>query len=368
MRPADGLRVALAGGGTGGHLFPGLAVARRLSGGERPLLFGSGKSQEREWVGESAQAVALDAPMLPRGVRDLPRFAVRLGGALAASLRVLRGRRPDLVVGLGGYASVAPGIAALLTGRPLLLLEQNAVLGKANRLLSLLGGRVAASFGAALEGLPGRARGRARVLGNPLRPEILAGRGDHGRFGLSPARPVVLVTGGSQGAEVLNRRFVEAAPALARTGVQVLHLTGTRDEAAVREAYGAAGVAAFTRAFSRDMGTLLATADLVVCRAGGTTLAELAARGRPAVLVPFPHHGDRHQERNAAVFAAAGAARVVPENEFTAEAVERIVVALARDPVALRRMGAAASSLGVPDAAERVAAFAREIAGRCGRA
>jgi UDP-N-acetylglucosamine--N-acetylmuramyl-(pentapeptide) pyrophosphoryl-undecaprenol N-acetylglucosamine transferase len=305
----------------------------------------------------------MDAPHLPARTTELPGFLVRLARAVGSSLRDLRARRPDLVVGLGGYASVGPGLAALLSGRPLLLLEQNAVPGKANRLLARLGGRLAAAYPESLSGLPARARSRARVVGNPVRPELLSGRRDPGRFGLSPDAPILLVTGGSQGAEGLNRAVAEAAPILARRGVQAIHLAGESGATAAREAWARAGARAYVVPFTREMGDAYATADLVLCRAGGTTVAELAALGKPAVLVPYPHHADRHQERNARALVAAGAARLVPEAELTPERVERDVADLIGDREALGRMGRAAARLGVPDAADRAAGFAAEIMG-----
>ncbi|MCU0725117.1 MAG: UDP-N-acetylglucosamine--N-acetylmuramyl-(pentapeptide) pyrophosphoryl-undecaprenol N-acetylglucosamine transferase [Planctomycetes bacterium] len=360
--------LALAGGGTGGHLFPGIAVAKSyLPPGDRPLLFGSGRALESRWVGEAAEAIALDAPNLPGRLADVPRYVLRLARAMAGSLRILGARRARLVVGLGGFASVAPGLAALASRRPLLLLEQNAVPGKANRLLSALGGRVAASFADALPKLSPGARRRARVLGNPVRPEVLAGRRDPARYGLAPDRPTLLVTGGSQGAGALNRALLTAGEELSRAGVQVLALTGVADEEPVRERLRASGVRAFVAAFRPDMGDLYRTADLVLARAGGTTLAELAVLGRPSILVPYAHHGDRHQDRNAEVFARAGAARIVPEGELTGARLAREATDLLGSADVLGTMAAAALSLGVPDAAERVAGWAKElVAGRGG--
>jgi len=357
-------RIALAGGGTGGHLFPGLAVARALLGEDgRPVLYGSGRALEAGWVGEGAERVPLDSPLLPSRGRDVPRFLVRLARAVERSLREMRARRPDLVVGLGGYASVAPGIAALLARRPLLLLEQNVVPGKANRLLARLGGRVAASYQESVDLLPKPARVRTRVLGNPLRSDVLAGTRDAERFGLDPRRPVLLGMGGSQGAAGLNSRLAGAAVSLGRGGIQVIHLTGLRDEAAARAAYARAGVRAYVTAFSPLMGTLYRTADLVLCRAGGTTVAEVAALGRPSVLVPYPHHADRHQERNARVLMAVGAARIIREEDLTPERIGSEIVGLLGNADALARMGRAAAGVGVPDAAERVARWAVELMG-----
>jgi UDP-N-acetylglucosamine--N-acetylmuramyl-(pentapeptide) pyrophosphoryl-undecaprenol N-acetylglucosamine transferase len=262
---------------------------------------------------------------------------------------------------------VGPGIAALLSGRPLLLLEQNAVSGRANRLLSRLGGFLAATWPESLLDLPRYARTRARVVGNPVRAELRGGRRDPAAFGLDPDRPVLLVTGGSQGARGLNDRVCAAAPLFARHRVGVIHLCGAGEEARVGRAWRDAGATACVRAFTREMGDVYASADLVLARAGGTTVAELAFLGKPSVLVPYPHHADRHQERNARVLEAVGAARVVPESELTPERAEREILGALLDGGELGRMGAAAARLGVPDAAERAASFAREVLWRAAR-
>jgi len=359
MRMGNRIHIALAGGGSGGHLFPGIALAKAL--GDRPVLYGSSRKGEAEWVGEDAERVVLDSPLLPSSRRDVPRFCMRLARAVSASVRELRTRRPDLVVGLGGYASVAPGMAALLTRRPLLLLEQNAVPGKANRFLARLGGRLAASYPESLSALDRRSRRRARVVGNPVRPGILSGVREPLRFGLSPDRPVLLVVGGSQGATGLNERVLAAADDISARGVQVLHLTGSGADDQARRTYGRRGVRAWVSPFSPDMGALYATADLVLSRAGGTTLAEITATGRPSVLVPYPHHADRHQERNAGVMVSTGAARIVTEAELTRDRFGREVLDLVTDREALEAMSTAAAGLGVPDAADRIATWAREL-------
>jgi UDP-N-acetylglucosamine--N-acetylmuramyl-(pentapeptide) pyrophosphoryl-undecaprenol N-acetylglucosamine transferase len=356
------IRIALAGGGSGGHLFPGIALARALlANGERPVLYGSRRRGEASWVGEEAERVVLDSPLLPSRRKEVPGFLLRMTKAVARSVSDFRHRRPDLVVGLGGYASVAPGVAAILTRRPLLLLEQNAVPGKANRFLARLGGRLAATYPESLDCLPGRARRRARVVGNPVREGIADGVRQPSRFGLSPDRPILLVMGGSQGATGLNERVVESAASIAARGVQVIHLAGAGADVSVREALAAAGVRAFVTPFSSEMGTLYATADLVLSRAGGTTLAELTVAGRPSVLVPYPHHADRHQERNAAAMVEAGAARLVREAELDAARFEREVLDLVTDRERRTAMGRAAAGLGVPDAARRVAEWAQEL-------
>jgi len=356
------VRIALAGGGSGGHLFPGTALARTLlPEGGKPLLYGSGKAAETEWVGRAAEPVRVDAPMLPGARKDIPRFFARMAKAINHSLAEMRVRRPDLVVGLGGYASVAPGVAALMSGCPLLLLEQNVVPGKANLLLSRLGGTMAATFPASISHLTPAARNRSRVLGNPVRRELFLGKRDPASFGLSPDRPILLVMGGSQGAMGLNHRVADAAGELAKRNVQVIWLTGPSDSAMARDALERAGVRGFVRAFSSDMATVYRTADLVLCRAGGTTVAELAALGKPSVLVPYPHHKDRHQEFNAGALVNVGAARIILEDDLTVARTGAEVAELALDGESLNRMATAARTVAVPDAAERVARFAAEL-------
>jgi len=364
MKAGGRLRIALAGGGSGGHLFPGLALAMAL--GERPVLYGSERKGEAEWVGGDAERVVLDAPLLPARRTDVPRFVVRLAAAVNASVREMRARRPDLVVGLGGYASVAPGMAALLTRRPLLLLEQNAVPGKANRLLARLGGRLAASYPESLGALSDRTRRRARVVGNPVRPGILSGVREPKRFGLAPDRPVLLVMGGSQGATGLNEAVLAAADDFAAQDVSVLHLTGSGADEAARARWRRHGVRAWVAAFTPDVGALYATADLVLSRAGGTTLAEITATGRPSVLVPYPHHADRHQEKNARTLVEAGAATLVREEDLSRERIGCEVLDLISDRARLDAMGSSAAGLGVPDAADRIAGWARELVERKG--
>jgi len=362
LKASREVRIALAGGGSGGHLFPGLALAGSLlPTGSKPLLYGSGRASESEWVGRAAEPVPVDAPMLPGRRKDLPEFGYRMARAVNRSLKEMRVRRPDLVVGLGGYASVAPGLAALVSGCPLLLLEQNVVPGKANLLLSRLGGRLAATFPASVSHLTPMARSRSRVLGNPIRAELFEGRYAPEEFGLDPARPVLLVMGGSQGAQGLNCRVAAALGEFAVRGVQILWLAGTEDEAMAREALCRAGVTGWVRAFSADMGTIYRTADLVLCRAGGTTVAELSALGRPSVLVPYPHHKDMHQEYNARALVRAGAARIIPEGELTPERIGAWVAELAIDGPTLGGMATAACAVAVPDAADQVARFASEL-------
>jgi UDP-N-acetylglucosamine--N-acetylmuramyl-(pentapeptide) pyrophosphoryl-undecaprenol N-acetylglucosamine transferase len=284
-----------------------------------------------------------------RGVAGL----AALARAVVEARRILKEIRPVLVVGVGGYASVAAVLAARLGRQPVLLLEQNVIPGAANRLLGRLARRVCVGFAESAAFFPA---GRAVHTGNPVRADVLAARDApppvraDGRLGL-------LVFGGSAGAHRLN----EAAVAALRLrgarapGFDILHQTGATDVDAVRNGYTGAGVAARVVPFIDDMGAAYVAADVVVGRAGAMTCSEVAVVGRPAILVPYPFAADDHQRRNAEVLVAAGAAELILDRELDGERLAAALEGLAADPDRRARMAAAARALGRPDAAERVA-------------
>ncbi|MGE3178719.1 MAG: undecaprenyldiphospho-muramoylpentapeptide beta-N-acetylglucosaminyltransferase, partial [Vicinamibacterales bacterium] len=325
--PAEPLRVVIAGGGTGGHLYPGIAVARELLR-RRPDAVVTFAGTER----------GIEARVLPReGFRlDTLRsgglkgksVADRLRGmgliplGLVDALRILSSRRPRLVIGVGGYSSGPVVMMAALRGIPTMLLEQNAVPGLTNRLLARFVRAAAVTYDStrAFFGT------KAFVSGNPVRPEFLevepaaAGEGAGGRT-------QVLVFGGSQGAHGINVAMVEAAPLLAALGGQlaIVHQTGEKDVELVRSAYRQAGLDASVEPFLYDMGRRLRAADVVVSRAGATTLAELAAAGKAAVLVPLPTATDDHQRKNAEAWQRVGAAEVLLQADATGERIAALV-------------------------------------------
>lgn len=335
-------RVCLVSGGTGGHLMPALVLARALRDrGHEALLVTEGRDIERELH----RAALPDVPgvELPPAGRSRLALPFWLLAAMAKARRLLREQRVDCVISTGGRPSVPVALAAKSLGKPVYLLEQNAVMGRANRLLQPVATRV-------YHGLPadGMSATRGLVTGTPLRPEL--GGIDRGearrRLGLATDRPVVLVTGGSQGARSLNE---VVPPALLRQGarLQVLHLAGLGRDEEVRRRY-AAGDGAIdvqVRPVTADMDRMLGAADLVICRGGGATVAELMAVGRAAIVVPYPHHRDRQQLRNAEVLARAGAALIVEEAALSVDAVAELVQCLLADPERLRAMGAAAKRL-----------------------
>jgi UDP-N-acetylglucosamine--N-acetylmuramyl-(pentapeptide) pyrophosphoryl-undecaprenol N-acetylglucosamine transferase len=344
-------RVCLVSGGTGGHLMPALVLARALRArGHDPVLVTEGRDVERELLRRELPDVVECQLPSARGSRlGLPLWLLR---ATATARRLLREQHVDAVVSTGGRPSVPVGLAARSLGLPLFLLEQNAITGRANRWLSPFARRI-------YHGLPAvHAIGaRSLLTGTPLRPEI--GRIDRQvareELGLPLQASVVLVTGGSQGARSLNEAVPKAllriAARLPQRPLHVLHLAGLGRDEEVRRTYasGERDVLAQVRPVAQDMARLFAAADLVVCRGGGTTVAELCAVGRAAVIVPYPHHKDRQQLRNAEVLARAGAAVIVEEPQLTVERLADLLQALFADPQRLAAMGLAARALQIGD-------------------
>jgi UDP-N-acetylglucosamine--N-acetylmuramyl-(pentapeptide) pyrophosphoryl-undecaprenol N-acetylglucosamine transferase len=350
----------IAGGGTGGHLFPGVAVARELMA----RLPGSSVT----FVGT---ATGIEARVIPREglTLDTIRSAGLKGKSPAALLRgllllplsamdawrVISRRRPSVVIGVGGYSSGPVVALAALRGVPTLLMEQNATPGLTNRLLSRLVRTAAVTYEESLAAFGSK----AFVAGNPVRPEFFAAGG---AAPSTDRRARVLVFGGSQGAHAINVAMAEAAPLLAGADVDVTHQTGERDLAMVREAYEAAGMASRVEPFLYEMDREMRAADVIVCRAGATTLAELTAAGRPAILIPLPTATDDHQRKNADALVRQGAARVIDQRELTGARLAQELVALARDASTRERMSVAARGMARPDAARVIVDRVLELA------
>jgi UDP-N-acetylglucosamine--N-acetylmuramyl-(pentapeptide) pyrophosphoryl-undecaprenol N-acetylglucosamine transferase len=346
------MRIVIAGGGTGGHLYPGIALAHelvRLRPGSSVLFVGTERGLEARVVPREGFALATIRVrgIVGRGVWRAAASLARLPPALGQAWTVLRRFRPDLVIGVGGYAAGPTIVAARLMRRAIVLLEQNVVPGVTNRLLAPLADLVVAAF----DESKGTCRGRVEVMGNPVRRAVVAA----GRAPL-PSTPSLLVFGGSQGAVAINRAVAGALARLAAIpGLSIVHQTGQTDYAATQAAYVAAGVTAKVEPYLDDMGTAYANASLVVSRAGATTVAELTACGRPAVLIPYPHAAHNHQERNARALEAAGAAQVILERDLTAARLGGVVESLLSDRPRLTRMAEASRNVGRPDAGEQIA-------------
>jgi len=343
-------RIVIAGGGTGGHLYPGLALADALAGrGVEVVYVGAAGGIEARVVPTTGYRLHLLPGRQLRG-GGLGRAARGLATATGATLRavaLLGTLRPALVVGVGGYASVAVVVAAALRRIPSVLLEQNVVPGAANRMLVRLARRVCVGFAESIRFFP---PGRAVHTGNPVRADLLRPR---------PARtrPGLLVFGGSAGAHKLNEATVGALAVLGPTarGLDVTHQTGAADVDAVRARYAGLGLTVRVEPFITDMGAAYAAADVVVGRAGAMTCAEVTAVGLPAILVPYPYAADDHQRRNAEVLAAAGAAETILDADLTADRLAERLRALLDDPSRRATMAARARDLGRADAARRVA-------------
>lgn len=350
------MRVLIAGGGTAGHVFPALALARRLAADGHEVRFaGTPQGQEARLV------PAAGFPLVEIEARPFVRRAsIRaLAGPLTAARSVRRlgpvVRASDVVVGMGGYVSVPAALAALRGGRPLVLHEQNAVPGLANRALSRGARTVALAFAEAARGFPRRAR--TVVTGNPVREQVLRVGAERERLvkeaaeelGLDPGRRTVVVFGGSQGALHLNRSMVEAVRRLPHDEAQFVLLTGPAHLERVRSALGSAGPVR-TFAFLERMELAYAAADLVVARAGATTVAEIAVCGVPAVLIPYPYATGRHQEANARALQRVGGATVLLDDELDGAVLAERIADLLGDPDRLRAMGERARAWSRPDA------------------
>jgi UDP-N-acetylglucosamine--N-acetylmuramyl-(pentapeptide) pyrophosphoryl-undecaprenol N-acetylglucosamine transferase len=358
------MRVLIAGGGTGGHLYPGIAIAEEVTarGGE-VLFVGTTRGLEARVVPAAGYALELlEVSGLKRmGALALARGLGRLPGAYLRSLGILRRFRPDVVLGVGGYASGPLVMAAALGGRPSAIQEQNSVPGFTNRVLGRVVKAVFTGFAAAAGSFPA---GKVVHTGNPVRRAFVSAA--------AAAKPGartgnVLVVGGSQGARAVNDLVLGAVELWARRGQvpALVHQTGAAEAERLAPAYARLGVGdrVTVRAFIDDMVAAYTAADLVIGRAGALTLAELAMTTRPALLVPLPTAADDHQSKNAEAFAADGAAVVLPQATTTAAALAATVEALLADASRRQSMAAAMQRLARPAAArdivDRLEALAR---------
>ncbi len=349
-------RIVIACGGTGGHLFPGIAVAEQLQSlGHRPLLLISRKTVDAEGARKYRHLEFCTVPAIAKP----PTFSLRMVvflfkfiGTLVRSLRLLRRSKADVVLGMGGFTSLAPVLVGRMLGLRTFVHDSNAVPGRANRLTARFCTSVLLGMGVAAERLPGR---DCREVGTPVREEVLHAPEQavaRQRLDLPPDKPVLLVTGGSQGAQMLNTIMVDAARVLPE--VHFLLVAGEADAARVAGlAKGAENVTVL--GFCSDMPMAHAAADGVVARSGASTLTELAVLGKACLLVPYPFAADNHQYFNARVFSDAGAAVLCEQSELSVERITAFVRRVILDPVACSAMQRAALRLAKPDAAMRIA-------------
>lgn len=360
------MRVVVAGGGTGGHVTPALALGEVLRREGDPTLFvGTDRGLERRLVPAAGfELVTLPSrPLVGRGAGQRLRGAAALATCTLRALGVLRRFGAELVVAVGGYASAAPALAAVLLRTPLVLVNTDATPGAANRLLGRFARRIFVGFPGAAEAVGhGADDPRVRVTGVPLREALCEA------FAAAPepepdpsGRLHLFAFGGSQGARQINDALLAAIPHLDPARLAVVHQTGEADRERVARAWAEAGFEAEVVAFEADMPARYRWADLVVCRAGAISIAELALAGRPALLVPLAHVGGGEQFANARLLEAAGAARVLDSRSLTDEAFEAALRELLADGETLRAMGRRAAHLARPDAARSVVAECRAL-------
>jgi len=355
------IRVYFAGGGSGGHLFPGISLAQairaREPGAEIKFLI-SGKKIDATLVAETGFPVhTIEQRRLPQHPRQLADFMVTNARAFWKLVRLVLRERPDVVVGLGGYASFAASAAAKLCVVPVVLLEQNVIPGKANRALALAADRVFCQWRSSARHFA--RRGNLSFEGNPIRESLRGVSRDAARkkLDLNPDLPTVLVLGGSQGARALNSAVMDALSSLNGLAgrVQAIHLAGQEQAEEVRKAYEQAGVKASVHGFMREMQLAYSAADLVFCRAGGTTIAEVTAIGLPSVLVPLPTAAENHQLANARELSFTGAARILEQKDLRPQTVRETVFELLLDGGELRAMANRAREVARPAAARDIA-------------
>lgn len=346
------VKLLIAGGGTGGHVFPALAIAREWisRGTEREVvLVGTQRGIEMKLV--PAAGFALEtlrvAGLKGKGGVTLAKNLIMLGAGFVDALRVVAKHKPVAALGVGGYAAGPMMLATWLHGIPNVIFEPNAEPGFTNRVLARMSRRIAAGYPVVASALGAK----ATVTGCPVRAEFfsIASR--------APQRPFrLLITGGSQGALVINRAFVDALDRLTtrKNELQIVHQTGERDYQAVRTAYARREYLAEVVPFLDNMAERFAWADVIVCRAGAITAAEIAAAGRAALFIPFGAATDSHQLRNAQEMARAGAGRVIPEPELTADRLIKEVFSLLDQPQEIEELSRAARSLARPNAARDI--------------
>jgi UDP-N-acetylglucosamine--N-acetylmuramyl-(pentapeptide) pyrophosphoryl-undecaprenol N-acetylglucosamine transferase len=357
--------IVLAAGGTGGHVFPAEALAEALlSRGYRLTLITDNRGAAYGGVLGTIETHRLPLSRMSGGIASRVRSVVSIGASVFRARALLRRLNPGAVIGFGGYPSLPTVLAGTQLRIPTALHEQNAVLGRANRLLARRVAAIATSF-ADVKFLGGEFSTKVTVTGNPVRPGIRALRTGIYAEPAAGEKFRILVVGGSQGASIFSKVVPAAAAILApplRERLEIAQQARAEDLEAARAAYAGLGMNPDLRPFFDDVPARLAAAHLVICRSGASTVAELATVGRPAILVPYPHATDDHQTANARALAALGGGWVTLNSEFNAMSLAERLSALLADPAPLSRAAAAAHAAGRPDAAERLADLVQRLA------
>lgn len=349
------MRIVIAGGGTGGHLFPGIAVAEEFLKRDpqsEVSFIGTKRGIEHRLLGPLGYTLKeIDVEGLKgRGVAALIKGLYAIPVSMVQSRRILADFRPDVVIGVGGYASGPAVLVAWMMGIPTAIAEQNALAGNTNRILGKFVDKVFLTYHQSKRQF---AAAKVLVTGNPVRAAFVAGldRPEEKKAGRQ-----ILIFGGSQGATAINKTVVAMLPLWRKMKdrIRIVHQTGERDLEMVKKAYAGQGIAADVRAFIVDMVSAYAAADLMICRAGATSLAEITAAGKASILIPFPFAADDHQTLNARAMVEAGAAVMIRESDLTADKLFQTVEGLLADEQKLKEMEKQAKALGRPHAAARI--------------
>ncbi|HHT9146294.1 MAG: undecaprenyldiphospho-muramoylpentapeptide beta-N-acetylglucosaminyltransferase [Candidatus Brocadiaceae bacterium] len=354
------MKIAFAGGGTAGHLMVGLSTAEeirsRFSEAEI-IFFGTDKEFEKRCVEQRGfRFRQMHAKKWGKSFKHLFPFIIATGIGIIESLIALRRFNPDIVVGLGGYVSVAPIIAAKLLSIPSVLLEQNVIPGKANRFLAKWVDEVYCHWRGSLKWF-NKAK-VVRVTGTPIRKDILYSQRCRSaeKFGLSSSKKTILVTGGSQGAQAINEVILRCLPKLEplSSELQIIHCTGEYGYEAAKAAYKQTDINAFVCSFLDDMGAAFSMTDIIICRAGATTIAEITAIGIPAILIPYPHAADNHQYWNAMELVSNGGGYLLQQIDLTPEKIIELITDLFNNKEKYDRMKMFNKGMGIPNAASKV--------------
>ncbi|AGB41704.1 undecaprenyldiphospho-muramoylpentapeptide beta-N-acetylglucosaminyltransferase [Halobacteroides halobius DSM 5150] len=359
------MRVLFSGGGTGGHIYPSLAIAKKLEERVKDseiLFVGTKDGLEADIIPkEGYKLETIHVEGLPRKISlQLARSLLKTGLGLVEAKRIIKNFKPDIVVGTGGYVCGPTVLAASLSKVPTLIHEQNAYPGLTNRMLARVVDKIALSN---LDAKKHFSTPEKTILtGNPIRPEIL--RKDkltsYKELGLAPQKKIILVFGGSRGAKSINQALVNIYPKLKESDLQVLHITGKRDFSDIAKQAKEQGINnleagnIIIKSYSYNMEAALAIADLIISRAGATGLAEITACGIPSILVPYPHAAENHQEHNARSLERNGAAKVILDQNLTGEKLFKLFNKLIKDEPKLNKMAKESKKLGKPNAANKL--------------
>lgn len=358
------MRIVIAGGGTGGHLFPGIAVAQEWNkrhSGNRTLFIGTKKGIEYRMLGKlgyDLQTIDVEG-LMGRGFPATMKGLYHIPKSMWQSRNILLSFAPDVVLGVGGYASGPAVLVAWMMGIPTAIAEQNALAGNTNLILGKFVKKIFLTYEQSRTLFP---FAKTEVTGNPVRAAFVSSL-EKSSLKKTKKRGI-LIFGGSQGATAINRTIVEMLPALAqrKEEISIIHQTGENDLDMTRQAYARYGLDAEISPFIEDMASAYASSDLIICRAGATTLAEITTGGKAAILIPFPFAANDHQTKNAQAMAEADAAEMIPQNLLTAEKLFSLVENLLENETKLRNLAANAKKSGRPEAAARIVDVCLELA------